>query len=246
MSWRVKFVLRTTLIVLAGLALSCAAAFLLAPKLFLPPLPPPPRIDAPRGEPPSRRVAFEERIRTGAGDYAVGAGFLLELPNGDAIGVTTAHSVGKDNFPPLAFVDVDSGGAVATFDELVAPLGSPITSRDDLTGDYILMKPTVPPDPAIVLQPDPRGAPQPGERVLLYNGRASQDVIPGTVESIGPGGVWVRMDYFFIPGGMSGSPVISAHTGKVVGMIIAASPRIGAIIIGLNPIGVIVDKATSR
>jgi len=241
----VKFVVRTTLITLAGLALGCAAAFLLAPKILLPPLPPPPTIDAPRGELPSGVVAFEERVRTDAGDYAVGAGFLLELPNRDVIGVTTAHSVGKDNFPPLAFVDVESGEIVVTFRELYAPLGSPITDRDTLTGDYILMKPAAPPDPAIVLQPDPRGAPQPGERVLLYNGRVRRNVISGTVESIESGGVWVRMDYFFVPGGMSGSPVISEHTGKVVGMIVAASPRIGAIIIGLNPISVIVDKATS-
>jgi hypothetical protein len=49
---------------------------------------------------------------------------------------------------------------------------------------------------------------------------------------------------------MSGSPVLSHHTGQVVGMAIAASPRHFRplvwryrVLIGLHPIGSIVEKA---
>ena len=242
---RGKIIARTIITVLAGIALAGMIILAVGPRIFLPPLPPPPVIDAPRGDLPAGVVAFEERIPADSGPLPVGAGFLLELPNGDVIGVTTAHSVGLGNFPPIEFVTVNGGTTVATFSQLYAPLGIPITGTI-LTHDYILMTPDSPLDPAIVLQPDPRGAPLPGERVLLYSGRGDPSVQPGTVESVGPDGVWVRMDRLFNPGGLSGSPVISQHTGRVVGMIVAASPRIGAIVIGVNPIGVIVSKATSK
>jgi hypothetical protein len=171
------------------------------------------------------------------------------LPNGDVIGVTTAHSLGKDNFAPVAFVIAGGETVVATFNHLYAPLGTP-KSGHNVSIDYVLMQPDAPPDRAIVLQPDSRGAPQPGERISLYSGRGDardgQRVLHGVVESIDANGVWIRMDGWFDPGGMSGSPVFSQHTGQVVGMIVAVSPRIGTVVIGVNPIGVILDKASKK
>jgi hypothetical protein len=80
---------------------------------------------------------------------------------------------------------------------------------------------------------------------------AERDELVGTVMSADKEAIWVLMDReSFSPAKMSGSPVISHHTGQVVGMAVAASPRLTRlyppryrILIGLNPIGAIVAKA---
>jgi len=240
-----KTLARVIIAVLAGVALGGAVVLAIAPRIFtpsLPPLPPPPVITAPHGEPPTGIVAFEERV----GGSLAGSGFLLELPNGDVIGVMTAHSLGEGNFAPLSFVVAGRGDVVATFDTLYAPLGRPRTDSD-LTVDYVLMQPDAPPDPAFVLRPDPRGSPQPGERVSLYSGlgdgRGGPRILHGAVERVDTGGAWIRMDELFDPGLMSGSPMISQHTGQVVGAVIVMSWVPGTLRIGINPIGEIVRAA---
>ena len=50
------------------------------------------------------------------------------------------------------------------------------------------------------------------------------------------------MDEAFESGMMSGSPVVSFHTGRVVGMALAAGMREGHTIIGMHPIGSLVEK----
>jgi hypothetical protein len=42
---------------------------------------------------------------------------------------------------------------------------------------------------------------------------------------------------------MSGSPLVSQHTGRAVGMAVASSPRRGALLIGAHPIGSLVRLA---
>ena len=51
------------------------------------------------------------------------------------------------------------------------------------------------------------------------------------------------MDDSFEPSGLSGSPFISQHTGKVIGMAIATTTRGGKVLLGLHPIGSLVEKA---
>jgi len=244
-----RTIARVIIVVLAGIALGGVVTLVAGPRLLLPPLPPPPAIDAPRGDAPTGVVAFEERVRQGDAYMLSGSGFLLELPGGQVAGVTTAHSLGEGNFAPMVFTIAGESAPVATFDELLAPLGRP-RAGDDLTIDYVLMRPSSPPDPARVLLPDPRGAPQPGERVSLYSGlgdgRGQPRILHGTVESVDANGAWLRMDDLFDPGLMSGSPIISQHTGRVVGMTIAVWLRPGALSIGVHPIGSILEKAASR
>ena len=62
---------------------------------------------------------------------------------------------------------------------------------------------------------------------------------------------WVLMDQESLRSGMmSGSPFVSRHTGHVVGMVVAGSPRDLKlfppryhVLIGMHPIGSIVEKA---
>jgi hypothetical protein len=78
-------------------------------------------------------------------------------------------------------------------------------------------------------------------------------VLNGTVQSAGQTGAWVLMDEeTFNPALMSGSPFVSQHTGKVVGMAVAATrrhyrlfPQRYRVVLGMHPIGSIVQLAES-
>jgi hypothetical protein len=218
------------------------------------PTPPPPTITAPRGELPVGNLAFEEWAKYGLNNYRpVGSGFLLRVAGGEVIGVTTAHSVGDIGDPAnlleqVAFQIPGRDGYVAEFDVLYADPGWPRTGSD-LTVDYLLLKPSGTVDPGLALEPDPRGAPQPGERVSMISGlgdgTGGRRLIGGTVQGIDTAAVWVLMDDMEFPGGMSGSPLVSEYTGRAIGMAIAEMPRGSRYLIGVHPIASILAKAAA-
>ncbi len=179
-------------------------------------------------------------------------GFLIRLSDGEIVGVTPAHGLSfGDPDHPLERIALGVAGQtdfVVEFDTLWGQPGQPRTGGD-MTVDYVLLQADQPIDSSFVLTPDPRGAPQPGERVSLFSGlgdgHGGQRVLEGTVQSVSDTAVWVLMDELFNPDGMSGSPFVSQHTGQVVGMAIAVSPRGGRLLLGVHPIGSIVQLAES-
>ncbi len=217
------------------------------------PTPLPPTILAPTGEPPAGPVGLLEWVQyRGAPPVLAGSGFFILLEEGDVVGVTTAHSVAFDNRdrPPELIMLRMAGQAdsVAKFDTLRGPPGRPLTI-EDLSVDYVLLQPSQEVDLAHVLTPDPRGGPQPGERVAVFSGlgaeQGEQRILKGTVQSAGETGVWVLMDELFNPALMSGSPLVSQHTGQAVGMVVAATLRRNNLLLGAHPIGSIVRLAES-
>jgi hypothetical protein len=113
--------------------------------------------------------------------------------------------------------------------------------------DYALLKIDAA-EPAFLLDPDPRGQPQAGERITLFSGLGDGRSDPlrweGTVQSVKPTEILVYMDAApFNPAGMSGSPVFSQHTGKVVGMVIRGALRRSRWLLGLHPIWHLVQAA---
>jgi hypothetical protein len=217
------------------------------------PTPLPPTILAPRGKPPVGPLGFQEWARyRGEGYRLVGSGFLLHLSDGQPVGVTTAHSlmIGNPDHPlqQIAFGVAGQTGFVAEFNTL---RGQPGRARRgaDMTVDYVLLQSHQRIDPYLVLTPDPRGAPQPGERVWLINGQRDTDsgqrMQEGTVHSVSHTAVWVLMDKSFYPGLASGSPFVSQHTGQVVGMLIAGSVRGRRLLLGVHPIHSLVRLAES-
>jgi hypothetical protein len=258
-----KFVIRVLIGFLALTAIALALASTRAAEIvgwalssYSPPppiTPAPPTILAPTGSMPSANPALVEWAGVaGQQPQRVGSGFLLEIPDGTVIGVTTAHSLatlGAEALRPdrVLFTQQDSDEATLTFQALCGEPGSPRTG-DDLSVDYVLLRMDQETDPRLVLQADPRGAPQPGERVVMFmgwgDGAGGRRELPGTVISSGPTAIWLLMDDDFPPGG-SGSPVVSQHTGQVVGMAIAAMPRRRSLMIGLHPIDSIVRRAQS-
>ena len=252
-----KLVLRSVIIFLTLLAVALAALALILPRVLQigPPLrrtPPPPMLNAPRGEMPAETGGLTEWSQYAGGTYGVvGSGFFMQLPEGTLVGVTTSHSVWtlgtlNHTLEHIAFSLPDHTDFVAEFDTLYGRPGTPRLWAD-LSIDYVLLQANQTIDPALTLTPDPRGAPQPGERVTIYGGfgggNGGRRIFEGTVQTADATGVWVFMDENFEPGLMSGSPLVSQHTGQVVGMAIAAGRRGDRLLIGFHPIGHIVEMA---
>jgi len=253
-----KFVIRGLLLALpvaaivtvVGLALIIAQTPIGRPP---DPTPPPPTILVPRDGLPAGPVGLQEWVQYRGAPYVLaGSGFFILLSDGDIAGVTTAHSValgGPDH--PLERIALRVAGQtdfVAEFDTLRGQPGQPRTGVD-MTVDYVLLQADQPIDPGFVLAPDPRGAPQPGERVSLFSGlgdgHGGRHILEGTVQSVSDVAVWVLMDEWFDPSLVSGSPFVSQHTGQVVGMAVAVSPRRSRLLLGVHPIGSIARLAES-
>lgn len=251
-----SFLRRGFALALAVLALVLAALALLLPRLFprppSGPLPPKPTIEAQSGILPAAPVGLQEWARYRGEAYRlVGSGFLFRSEGGEVVGATTAHSLSMWNCDRvLERVALGIAGQEGFVVEAGAFHGSPGKARLlglDFTGDYVLLKVEEAVDLRLVLEPDPRGSPQAGESVVLYSGLGSGGgglrTLGGTVLSADEGGAWLVMDTLFEPAMMSGSPVVSAHTGKVVGMAMAATQRDDMLLLGIHPIGSLVDKA---
>lgn len=219
----------------------------------LDPTPLPPAIAAPRGALPTRPVSALELQQSASQGYAVvGSGFFLKAGE-TTVGVTTGHSLPAlgqpgNHLQGVAFALPGATDHLAEFTQLWGLPGRGF-SGDDLSVDYVLLSLPGDAGPDWALEPDPRGGPQPGERVALYSGPGGPGggvrALAGTVTSSTPAAAWLLMDETFDPGGMSGSPVLSAYTGRVVGMAVAATHVRGRVLIGLNPIGGIVAHAWS-
>jgi hypothetical protein len=249
----IRFVLRGSLIALSVVVSVIAIWWLSNNPATRPldPLPPPPTILAARGDLPIGPGGLVEFARYAETWSGVGCGFLLQLPGGEVIGVTTAHSLSFNNdLQQIAFGVAGRSDYVQYFDML---LGQPGVARsgDDMTVDYVLLKASEASsiDPDLILQPDPLGAPQPGERVVVFSGLGDGQGRPktfeGTVQTVSGTAAWIVMDDSFDPGGLSGSPFVSEYTGKVIGMTIAVSHRASRVLLALHPVGSIVKLAQS-
>jgi hypothetical protein len=248
----VRFVLRGSLLAVTALLLATAAVLLFTDpgrRLIFPPIVPlPPVINAPRGALPPLPGGLVELTKYGSEDYhPVGRGFLLRLPNDEVIGVTTAHSLSFQP-PPLQSIALAMGEQTQPVFEFDAFHGEPGQARtgEDMSIDFTLLHvPTdIPFDPALLLYPDPRGLPQAGERVALVTLVNDQPRrFDGAVLSSYSTAIWVVMDEEFEPSGLSGSPFVSQHTGQVIGMAIATMRNGDKVLLGLHPIGSLVEKA---
>jgi len=200
---------------------------------------------------PSGSVGLQAWARYQGEAYRpVGSGFFLRLDGGEVVGVATAHSLTFGNpDQPLESVALGVAGSEAFVGEYDKLWGSPGQrfSGKDLTVDYVLLVVDGPVAADLVLQPDPRGGPQAGEAVWLVSGlgdgQGGRRVLSGRVQSAGDEAVWVVMDKEFDPSGMSGSPLVSQHTGRAVGMAVASSPRSNGLLIGAHPIGSLARRA---
>lgn len=227
----------------AALLLSGAALFgLLFPGIPYGPVPDPPAFDQPPGEPPPIGVGLQAWAHYRAQPpRLVGSGFVLELPDGRVVGVTAAHSFRLSG--ELGAIGFRQPGSPE--EALLATLhGEPGRARlfgNDLTGDYLLLSLPTGAAARLAIAPDPRGGPAAGERIVVHSGVLE---LPqgGAVFRSEPSGAWAVMDEQFEAALTSGAPVFSSHTGLVVGMALVAGSRDGQLVLGMHPIGSIVQK----
>ena len=254
MNWR--FVLRGLALGLALVALLLAILAVVLPRLMPQPpsglIPPRPTIMAASGDVPAGPAGLQEWARYNDETYLLaGCGFLFAASSGEVVGATTAHSLTLGSathvLESVAFRVAGQEQFAAEFSELHGLPGRARILGMDLTIDFVLLRPDQAVDPALVLEPDARGAPQAGERVVLYSGMGDEfgeaGEHEGSVLAVDELGAWIVMDEVFEPGLMSGSPVLSRHTGQVVGMALAATLRDGRLLLGIHPIGSLLAKA---
>ncbi len=251
MNW--KFLWRGTALALGAIGLGLLGLYLVLPRIFpaVPygPTPPPPTIVADQGPQPESWPGLEAWARySGEQPALAGSAFLFSLGDGVVVAATAAHSFNLEG--GLEAIHLSLPGEPVPLAELQTMHGEPGRPRifgANLTGDYLLLQIERQFPSEIVLMPDERGAPQPGERVVLYPGvgesAMEQQPLYGTILSVDHRGAWAVMDLVFEPAQMSGSPIFSSHTGRVVGMALAAGQREGHTVIGMHPIGSLLEKA---
>ncbi len=210
------------------------------------PIPPPPVITAPVGALPTHKVGLHVWGQTASGHWAErSSGFVLWV-EGAPVGVATRHAnldVGVVAYSRYAMRPNDASAWVFEAERLRGQPGMYPYQGYAFTQDYLLFEPAAPPVAAYALSPDPRGQPQPGERLVLYNGLPAGGTFTGTVTVVGETYFWAQMDEAFAPHGMSGSPALSAHTGQVVGMAMVGGTYAGVTTIGFSPVGALVQTA---
>lgn len=209
------------------------------------PVPPLPEITAPRGDLPEGFVAF-----TGETDgKSFACGFLLALEDEQGtrhlrVGVSSAHAAPAPP-PGATSVFLAPDGSLAA--RLEGQIGRGGTFRHaHFAMDYALWSVASDVPAERFLEPDPRGAGQPGERILVYGRFTGPDggskSWPGVVMKVDRDAIWIQLDDVMKPYGFSGCPVISQHTGQVIGMAIAGWQK-APTRMGLHPIGSLVEKA---
>lgn len=202
--------------------------------------PAPPAINLPPGAVPSGFLALWGEYSGGQ----FGCGFLLGLDDGRRVGVSAAHATAP-LLPhvPGRFRAID-GTTAAALEGQVARGHTFI--RDDFTTDYVLWGVAEVTHPESLLRPDPRGQGQPGESVLLLSpfeaDSGGSKGWPGVVMRAAPTVTWVQLEASLDPRGLSGCPVVSLVTGRLVGMAVAGQ-NTSPSVIGLHPVASLVEKA---
>jgi hypothetical protein len=209
------------------------------------PVPPQPQIAAPRGALPSGFVAFTGE--TSGNSFA--CGFLLEMEDGKGtrplrVGVSAAHATPVPLPGATSVFRAPDGSLVANLDGQIAR-GSTFRHAH-FTMDYALWSVAGDVPAERFLKPDPRGAGQPGERILVYGRFTAPDggskSWPGVVMKITADATWIQLDEELKSYGFSGCPVVSQYTGQVIGMAVAGWQKTPSRM-GLHPIGSLVEKA---
>jgi len=203
-------------------------------------IPAPPVIEAPRGELPRGVLAYSGLI----GSDSFACGFLLELEDGQHVGVSAAHATRTMDLGEQAEF-ISPGGDLRVRLERQVRRGQPFY-REHFTMDYVIWSVVEDAFPGSFLQPDVRGQAQPGERVRVFG--PSIDAKnrplnwPGVVMKVDPEATWIQLDASFDPRGYSGCPVVSEYTGRLVGMAVAGSNR-PPVVMGLHPVESLVKLA---
>jgi hypothetical protein len=199
------------------------------------------------GEPPA--VARPRLPGAAAGTGASGTVFFVKLPSESIAAVGTAHSFDLAQVAAAQAVEFRlgaSGKLVARSERFLAPPGRAFADASGaLSEDLIVFALSAPPDGARVLEPAPSSDIRDGERVRILGVPAmvkqDEDDLFGRVVRIDEQRIDVDLDVKADLRGWGGAPVVSAKTGRVIGILEAALPKAGTFRVGLAPIHAVLD-----
>lgn len=204
---------------------------------------------------PTAHVGLELWAQYDFGEQTSGTGFFLRLPDDTVVAVVAAHSLIPGWLQSVTLREQATLNLPAprefALTEFYGPPGRPTNLRV-MAGDHALL--VAPPDivetaPDLILTPDPRGYPEVGERVRVIcafipiqpDGRCQVDA---TVTHVDPTGIWIALDFNYDAGRTSGGPVLSLHTGQVIGTVSAGMLHGGdPQRLALNPVAAILQSA---
>jgi hypothetical protein len=191
------------------------------------------------------------RLPAGGAESGSGTVFFLELPGGTVAAVGAAHSFDPHELaaaPAVEFRLGRTGVPVARSERLLAPPGRPFTDPSgSLAEDIMVFALDAPPAGARSLAPAAAGEAREGERVRILGVPAlvpqDEDDLFGRLVRIEAGRLEVDLDVPADLRGWGGAPVLSAKSGRVLGVLEAALPKSGSHRLGLAPIQAVLDAA---
>jgi len=183
------------------------------------------------------------------GEGSSGTVFFLELPGGAVAAVGAAHSFDLGKLASASAVEFRlgrTGVAVARSERFLAPPGRPFTDpRGSLREDVVVFALAAPPEGARSLAPAAPGEAQEGERVRLLGVPAmvpqDEDDLFGRLVRIDATRLEVDLDVKADLRGWGGAPVLSAKSGRVLGLLEAAMPSSGTLRLGVAPIEAVLE-----
>jgi len=191
------------------------------------------------------------RLPASGAESGSGTVFFLELPSGAIAAVGAAHSFDLRELvaaPEVEFRLGRTGSVVARSERLLAPPGRPFSDASgSLAEDIMVFALEAPPRGARALRAAAPGDAREGGRVRILGVPAmvphDEDDLFGRLVRVEPARLEVDLDVPADLRGWGGAPVLSAETGRVLGILEAALPRSGSHRLGLAPIQAVLDAA---
>jgi Mg-chelatase subunit ChlD len=198
-------------------------------------------------EPPA---VARPRLAAAGGTGASGTVFFVRLPGDTIAAVGAAHSYDLAALAAAGTVDFHlgaSGRRVATSERFLAPPGRPFEDAEGaLSEDLVVFALTGPPQGARALEPATSAEIRDGERVRILGVPAmvkqDEDDLFGRIASVDDDRIDVDLDVKADLRGWGGAPVLSAKSGRVIGVLEAALPKAGTFRVGLAPIHAVLDS----
>lgn len=166
-----------------------------------------------------------------------GTGSFIKTPNGDVIGLTSAHFINfaGPHLLEVSWLDTKTKKAIATSNKSFGLPGREGSYNPmDFSHDYFLMDVKEKIHPQYVLELDDRKTAEIGERIWFPN-KNNGDLEEGTISHLNPGYLAIILDKVTNLQSRSGTPIISQRTGKVVGILSAGGNQNNKTMMYLTP-----------
>jgi hypothetical protein len=186
-----------------------------------------------------------------SGAATSGTVFFVALPSDAIAAVGAAHSFdlgALTKAPAIEFRLGASGKLVARSERFLAPPGRAFQdAKGSLSEDIVVFALAAPLVGARALEPASSAEIREGERVRILGVPAmvkqDEDDLFGRIAAIDDERIDVDLDVKADLRGWGGAPVLSARSGRVLGILEAALPKSGTFRVGLAPIHAVLDAA---